>query len=49
MLTEELTTTRMNCHQRCMDIGSCRYCYRALDLADPYLIKDYMASDKVKD
>ena len=49
MLTEELTTMRMNCHQRCMDIGSCRYCYRALDLADPDLIKNYMASDKVKD
>jgi hypothetical protein len=42
MLPPEFTISRLNCGQRCIN-GSCRLCYRYFSLADPKLLKDYLA------
>lgn len=42
MLHSDVTKARMNCGQRCATTGSCRICYRALNLADQSLMRGYV-------
>lgn len=40
MLSSELSEARLNCGHRCL-LSSCHICHRAMDLANPDLIKEY--------
>ena len=47
MISKDVTIARMNCRQKCQNVnGTCRICYRALDLADPERILDYQNNKK---
>lgn len=46
MLTSDLTNSRLNCGQKCQAGSPCRLCWRALDLANPDLIRNYQSSLK---
>ena len=54
MIRNEFIIARKNCGQRCLSGGACRICHRALHLANPELIHDYLKrtgqeEDKGKD
>lgn len=42
MILPEIASKRINCGQRCQSNGACKICYRALSLAIPEKIRDYM-------
>ena len=42
MILPEVTDSRLNCGQRCVQGGACRICYRALDLANRDKIRAYV-------
>ena len=44
LFSEDFTKTRLNCGQKCMTGGSCKICYRLVNLANRDLIKDYAES-----
>ena len=44
MLDTEISEARLNCRQRCAEGGSCRICWRALDLANADKIRTYAES-----
>ena len=44
MIPPDLAEMRLNCGQRCQEGGSCRRCWRLLDLANPELLRDYQKS-----
>lgn len=44
MIPPELATSRLNCGQRCIENGRCHICYRLFDLANPELIRGYLAA-----
>ena len=47
MISKDVTIARMNCRQKCQNVnGTCRICYRALDLANPDRITEYVNSEK---
>jgi hypothetical protein len=41
MIPPMLAERRLNCGQRCQESGTCRICWRLLDLANPDLLRDY--------
>ena len=41
MLPPDFAEKRLNCGQRCQENGSCRICWRLLDLANPDLLSRY--------
>lgn len=42
IIVPDLTEKRLNCGQRCQKASNCKLCYRALTLAMPDRIRDYM-------
>lgn len=46
MIHSSVTERRLNCGQRCQETDQCHLCWRALDLADPDLIREYQTSTK---
>ena len=42
MILPDIAPRRTNCGQRCQSGGACKICYRAVGLADPGRIRDYM-------
>ena len=45
MIPSEITEKRLNCNQKCMSHKNCHICTRALQLANPDLIQEYLDSD----
>lgn len=46
MIPPTLAEVRISCGQRCMENGHCRLCERTFDLANPDLLKSYLASQE---
>lgn len=46
MIPPTLAETRLNCGHRCQEGGSCRICYRMMDLANPEKISNYLEATK---
>ena len=42
IIVPDFAEKRLNCGQRCQKTGNCKLCYRALTLAMPDKIRDYM-------
>ena len=49
MIMKDVTITRMNCRHKCQNGGVCSVCKRAVSLADPNRLQEYVLSEKSKD